>query len=113
MNLGPRHLIAANGSNRAIRYARIVLRPDMMKSRLTGRLRRRAGVPNHSPQPKCQPLAARQLAQLSVEAMAVKPVLLVVYLIGAVCTAWCLNVPTVSRELRPFLSISSIIWPLP
>ena len=42
-----------------------------------------------------------------------KPVLLVVYLIGAVCTAWCLNVLTVSRELRPFLGISSIIWPLP
>ena len=25
-----------------------------------------------------------------------KPVLLVVYLVGAVCAAWCLNVPTVS-----------------
>ena len=40
-----------------------------------------------------------------------KPVLLVVYLTGAVCTAWCLSVPNVSRERRPFLSISSIIWP--
>ena len=49
MNLGPRHLIAADGSNRANRYARIVLRPDMMKSRLTGRLRRRARSPATTP----------------------------------------------------------------
>ena len=40
-----------------------------------------------------------------------KPVLLVVYLTGAVCTAWCLNAPNVSRGRRRFLSISSIIWP--
>ena len=43
--------------------------------------------------------------------MAVKAVLLVIYLIGAICTAWCLSVPTVSREHRSFLRICFVIWP--
>jgi hypothetical protein len=42
---------------------------------------------------------------------AVKAVLLVIYLIGAICTAWCLSVPTVSREHRSFLRVCLVIWP--
>ena len=40
-----------------------------------------------------------------------KAVLLVIYLIGAICTAWCLSVPTVSREHRSFLRVCFVIWP--
>ena len=40
-----------------------------------------------------------------------KAVLLVVYLIGAICTAWCLSVPTVSGEQRSFLRVYFVIWP--
>ena len=40
-----------------------------------------------------------------------KAVLLVIYLIGAICTAWCLTVPSVSGEQRSFLRVSFIIWP--
>jgi hypothetical protein len=43
--------------------------------------------------------------------MAVKAVLLVIYLIGAICTAWCLSVPTVSLEHRSFLRVCFVIWP--
>jgi hypothetical protein len=43
--------------------------------------------------------------------MTVKAVLLVIYLIGAICTAWCLSVPTVSGERRSFLRVSFVIWP--
>lgn len=43
--------------------------------------------------------------------MAVKAVLLVIYLIGAICTAWCLSVPTVNREHRSFLRVCFVIWP--
>jgi hypothetical protein len=42
----------------------------------------------------------------------VTPLLLIVYLVGAVCTAWRLSISTVSREQRPFFNISSVIWPL-
>ena len=38
------------------------------------------------------------------------PLLLMVYLVGAICTAWCLRISTMGREL-PFFSISSVIWP--
>ena len=38
--------------------------------------------------------------------------LLIVYLAGAIGTAWCLNAPTAARERRPFFSIPSLIWPL-
>ena len=40
-----------------------------------------------------------------------KAVLLVIYLIGAICTAWCLSVPTVNREHRSFLRVCFVIWP--
>ena len=40
-----------------------------------------------------------------------KAVLLVAYLIGAICTAWCLSVPTVSGEERSFLRVYFVIWP--
>ena len=40
-----------------------------------------------------------------------KAVLLVIYLIGAICTAWCLTVPSVSGEQRSFLRVSFVIWP--
>lgn len=36
---------------------------------------------------------------------------LIIYLVGAICTSWCLSVPSMSREQRPFLSILSLIWP--
>ena len=39
------------------------------------------------------------------------PLLLIVYLVGVICTAWCLRISTKARE-RPFFSISSVIWPL-
>jgi hypothetical protein len=42
----------------------------------------------------------------------VSSALLIVYLAGAICTAWCLNAPTVNHERRPFFSIPSLIWPL-
>jgi hypothetical protein len=44
----------------------------------------------------------------------VKAVLLVIYLIhriGAICTAWCLSVPTVGGELHSFLRVSFVVWP--
>ena len=41
-----------------------------------------------------------------------KAVLLVIYLIGAICTAWCLSVPTVSGEQRSFLRVYFAIWPI-
>lgn len=37
--------------------------------------------------------------------------LLIIYLVGAICTSWGLSVPSMSREQRPFLSISSVVWP--
>lgn len=40
-----------------------------------------------------------------------KAVLLIIYLIGAICTAWCLSVPTVSAERHSFLRVSFVIWP--
>jgi hypothetical protein len=38
--------------------------------------------------------------------------LLVIYLLGAIFTARCLNISTMSREGRPLFSLSSVIWPL-
>ena len=35
----------------------------------------------------------------------------IVYLAGAVCTAWCLNASSANRDGRSFLSISSLFWP--
>ena len=39
-------------------------------------------------------------------------VLLIVYLAGAIGTAWRLNASTANRERRPFFSIRCLIWPL-
>ena len=36
-------------------------------------------------------------------------VLFIIYLVGAICTARRLSVPTMSREQRPF--VSAIVWP--
>jgi hypothetical protein len=41
----------------------------------------------------------------------VKEVLLVIYLTGAICTDWCLTVPSVSGEQRSLLRVSFVIWP--
>jgi len=38
-------------------------------------------------------------------------ILLVIYLVGVICTVWCPGVPPMSRDHRPFLSASSVIWP--
>ena len=37
--------------------------------------------------------------------------LLIVYLVGAIGTAWCLDAPTVYRDRRPF-TIPCLIWPI-
>jgi hypothetical protein len=42
----------------------------------------------------------------------VAPLLLILYLTGAICTAWCLSISTMSRQPRSFFNISSVIWPL-
>jgi hypothetical protein len=42
--------------------------------------------------------------------MAVKAVFLVLYLIGAICTAWCLGAPIVSGKWSWFLRVSFVIW---
>jgi hypothetical protein len=55
---------------------------------------------------------SRHVAQTSVGVVLVTPLLLIVYLVGAVCTAWRLSISTVSRKQRPFFNISSVIWPL-
>ena len=39
-------------------------------------------------------------------------VLLIVYLAGAIGTAWRLNASTANSERRPFFSIPCLIWPL-
>jgi hypothetical protein len=57
------------------------------------------------------PNADRSRPVSSVENIAVKAVLLVFYLIGAICTAWGLTVPSVSGEQRSFLRVSFVIWP--
>ena len=38
--------------------------------------------------------------------------LLIVYLAGAIGTAWRLNASTANRERRPFFSIRCLVWPL-
>ena len=38
--------------------------------------------------------------------------LLIVYVAGAIGTAWFLNASTANRERRPFFSIPCLIWPL-
>jgi hypothetical protein len=42
----------------------------------------------------------------------VRSLLLIVYLAGAIGTAWRLNSSTANRERRPFLSIRCLVWPL-
>jgi hypothetical protein len=42
----------------------------------------------------------------------VSSALLIVYLVGAIGTAWCLNAPTVYRDRRPFFTIPCLIWPI-
>jgi hypothetical protein len=42
----------------------------------------------------------------------VRSLLLIVYLAGAIGTAWRLNAPTANRERRPFFSIRCFVWPL-
>jgi hypothetical protein len=55
---------------------------------------------------------SRHVAQTSAGVVLVTPLLLIVYLVGAICAAWRLSISTVSREQRPFSNISSVIWPL-
>ena len=81
----------------------------IMKSRLTGRLRRSFWF--HSPPFRNATAHGPSARAARSMDMAVKAVLLVIYLIGAICTAWCLSVPTVSREHRSFLRICFVIWP--
>ena len=39
--------------------------------------------------------------------------LLIVYLAGAIATAWCLNAPTANRDRRPFFTMPCLIWRSP
>ena len=38
--------------------------------------------------------------------------LLMVYLAGAIGTAWCLNASTANHDRRPFFTIPCLIWPI-
>ena len=38
--------------------------------------------------------------------------LLIVYLAGAIATAWCLNAPTANHDRRPFFTMPCLIWPI-
>ena len=38
--------------------------------------------------------------------------LLIVYLAGAIATAWCLNAPTANRDRRAFFTMPCLIWPI-
>jgi hypothetical protein len=41
----------------------------------------------------------------------VKAVFLVIYLLGAIGTAWCLSPRIAGGDRRAFLSVSSVLWP--
>ena len=41
-----------------------------------------------------------------------RSLLLIVYLAGAIGTAWRLNASTANRERRPFFSVRCLVWPL-
>jgi hypothetical protein len=58
------------------------------------------------------PHSARHVARTLFGVAPLSSALLIVYLAGAIGTAWCLNAPTANRERRPFFSIPSLIWPL-
>ena len=58
------------------------------------------------------PIAARHVAQRLFGVAPVSSLLLIVYLAGAIGTAWRLNTSAANRERCPFFSIRCLVWPL-
>jgi hypothetical protein len=109
MKSGLRNLVAANRPNWVIRCAKIALVVGDCLIAADGPSRI-ASVDLHSPPSrKRKPLAARQLAQPLGVGRKVTAVLLIIYLVGAICTAQRLSLPTMSREQRPL--VGAVVWP--
>ena len=66
----------------------------------------------HSPSTLAHPTPARQVTQTLFGVAPVSSVLLIVYMAGAIGTAWFLSPSTANRQRRPSFSIPCLIWPL-